>query len=102
MATQKNEKSIVINASKRNIWEVLTEDQYTRNWYAEFCTGSHAETDWQVGSKAIFKDASGSEMVTKITENKPCEKLSLEYLGLLINGVEDCDSGKANKYKGGV
>jgi len=102
MATQKIEKSIVINASKENIWKVLTEDQYTRNWYAEFCEGSHAETDWQVGSKAIFKDASGSGMVTKITENKLHEKLSLEYLGVLINGVEDCDSEEENKYKGGV
>ncbi|MDB5120633.1 MAG: Activator of Hsp90 ATPase 1-like protein [Sphingobacteriales bacterium] len=102
METQAIKKSMVIDASKEKIWKVLTEDQFTRIWYAAFSEGSYAETDWQVGSKAIFKDASNSGMVTKVTENKPYDVLSLEYMGILTNGVEDCESEIANQYKGGV
>ena len=29
-------KSIEIKASKEKVWEVLTEDKYTRIWYADF------------------------------------------------------------------
>ena len=98
---KKIKKSIDINASKEKVWEVLTEDRYTRIWYAEFHEGSHAVTDWKVGSKAVFKDESGSGIIAKIIKNDPTEILSMEYTGMLVNGKEDYESDMAKGLAGG-
>lgn len=94
-------KSIEIKASKEKVWEVLTEDRYTRIWYAEFHEGSHAVTDWKVGSKAIFKGNDENGIIAKIIKNDPTEILSMEYTGMLVNGVEDYDSDMACGVAGG-
>jgi uncharacterized protein YndB with AHSA1/START domain len=99
MKTIKN--ALHINASKEKVWDVLTNDHYTRQWYAAFKEGSHAVTDWQKGSKAQFLDADGNGMEALIDESKPGELLSIEYTGLVINGRENFDSDMAEKYKGG-
>jgi hypothetical protein len=95
-------KSVEINAPKEIVWDVLLEDQYTRIWYAEFSEGTHAETDWKVGSKAIFKDSTNSGLIGRIVINKPYEIVSLEYTGMIYNGVEDYESDIANSLKGGL
>lgn len=94
-------KSIEIKAPKNKVWDVLVQDQYTKKWYSEFSEGSHAETDWKVGSKAVFTDTTGGGMVAKVVENKPGEALSLEYEGVVVKGKEDYESEEAKKYKGG-
>ncbi len=95
------EKSITINAPKENVWTVLFDDQFTRIWYAEFSEGTYAETDWQIGSKAVFKDKSNCGMVGKIIDNKPNEYLSIEYDGVIIENMEDYTSEHAMAIKGG-
>lgn len=89
--TKAIQKSVEIPASPARVWEVLTQDRHTRNWYAEFSPGSHAQTDWKEGSKAIFTDdsSSGNGLVGIVTESRPGEKLSLEYHSMLVNGRED-------------
>ena len=94
-------KSIEINASSEMVWEVLLDDKYNRLWFAEFSEGTRAQTDWTVGSKAIFADESKSGLIGKIIANKPSELLSIEYAGQLINNVEDYDSDIAKAIKGG-
>lgn len=95
-------KSITINAPKEKVWEVLINDEFTRIWYASFSEGTHAETDWQIGSKAVFTDNSKCGIVGRIIENKPNELISIEYMGVVMDGVEDYDSETANEVKGGV
>jgi uncharacterized protein YndB with AHSA1/START domain len=94
-------RSIEINAPKHKVWEVLTTDQYTRKWYSVFSDGSHAETNWEEGGKALFTDNSGGGMIAKVIRNKPAELLALEFEGLVKQGKEDYDSEEAKKYKGG-
>jgi uncharacterized protein YndB with AHSA1/START domain len=94
-------KTIEINASKEKVWEVLTEDRYTRIWYAEFHPESHAVTDWTVGSTAYFQDNSGNGIVAKIIKNDPTEILSMEYTGMLVNNKEDYESDMAKEFAGG-
>ncbi len=94
-------KSIAISAPKEKVWQVLTDDKLTRIWYAEFSPGTYAETDWKVGSKALFTDADGNGMITKVIENKPAEKLSVEYTGMIVNGKEDYESDGAKAMMGG-
>lgn len=94
--------SIEINAPKEKVWEVLLNDQYTRQWYAEFSEGSHAETDWKEGSKAVFTDNTHSGLISKVTKNKPFEVFSLEYQGVVMAGEEDYESQVAKEIKGGL
>lgn len=100
MKNQTIQKSIAVNASKENVWDVLLQDQFTRTWYAEFSPGSHADTDWQVGSKAIFTDDSKNGLVGKVITNQPYEVVSVEYQGVLVDGKEDYDSADAQPVKG--
>jgi len=88
-------KSIQINATKEKVWDVLFTDHYTRIWYAAFGEGSHADTDWEVGSKAIFADGSHSGLIAEVIVNQPNEKLSVEYTGVLNDKTEDYDSDVA-------
>ena len=97
---KKIQKSIAINAPKEKVWDVLLKDEYTRQWYAEFSEGTHAETDWSKGSKALFTDNNGSGIVGKIVENKKAELLSIEYQGAVENGKEIYDSEMAKAVKG--
>lgn len=94
-------KSILINAPKEKVWDVLFTDRYTRIWYAAFGEGAHAETDWQLGSKAVFSDESNCGLIGEIITNQINEKLSVEYTGVLMNEVEDYDSDMARQVKGG-
>lgn len=95
------EKSILINASKEKLWDVLTLDQYTRDWYSVFSPGSYAFTDWKAGSKVLFLDQSNNGMAGKIAESIPGKSLVVEYTGVVYDGREDTDSAIAQQYKGG-
>ena len=94
-------KEITLHPSPERIWEVLFQDHYTRQWYAAFQEGAHAVTDWQVGSKALFQDNDGNGMIGTIVESIPNEVLSIEYVGLIMNGEEDYESPGAQAVKGG-
>jgi len=94
-------KSIQISAPKEKVWDVLFTDHYTRIWYKAFGEGSRADTDWEVGSKAIFSDDSNSGLIGEVIVNQPNEKLSVEYKGILNNDQEDYDSELAKEVKGG-
>lgn len=90
-----------MNVPKEIVWDVLLTDKFTRNWYAEFSEGSHAETDWKVGSKAIFTDNSKCGLIGTVLINVPFEIISLEFQGMITDGVEDYDSKVARDIKGG-
>ncbi len=94
-------KSIEINASPENVWDVLFNEKFNKSWYEEFSEGSRGETDWEVGSKAVFTDKTGNGLIAKITANKPYEILSMEYEGVVKDGVEIYDNDEANELKGG-
>ena len=94
-------KSIAINASKEKVWDVLIKDEHSRLWYAAFSEGSHAQTDWQVGSNAVFTDNSGCGMIARIVENKPAEVLDMEFIGELKDGKEEYESDAAKAMQGG-
>lgn len=93
-------KNLEINAPKEKVWDVLLQDDFTRIWYAEFSEGTRAETDWQLGSKVIFRDNSGTGLLGTVLVNRPPEVLSVEYLGLVNGSTEDYDSEEARALKG--
>lgn len=88
--------TIEVNAPAANVWKVLTEEKYYLQWYALFCEGTTAITEWKEGSKIIF-EANGMGLIGKIAVFRPNEELLIEMTGLLQNGVEDYDSPEAKK-----
>jgi uncharacterized protein YndB with AHSA1/START domain len=100
METMLIKKTIDIHAPKEKIWNVLLDDHYSRQWYAEFSEGTYAVTDWNEGSKVIFQDESKSGIVGTIISKKPGEELVIEYNGMIYNGVENFESDDAKAVKG--
>ena len=94
------QKSIDINAPREKVWEVLLNDQYTRQWYAEFMPGSHALTDWKEGNKALFLDEKGSGIVGTVIANRKAELLTIEYNGVVHNHQEIYDTEEAKEFIG--
>ncbi|NIJ53892.1 SRPBCC family protein [Dyadobacter arcticus] len=93
-------KSVDINASQEKVWSVLTTDEYTRQWFAEFGEGNFAITDWKEGSKAIFIDDTKSGLAGVVASNIPGQELIVQYNGVVTDGLEDYDSELAQSVKG--
>ena len=89
---------IEIDATKEKVWDILLGETTYPKWTAPFSEGSRAVTDWQVGSKALFLNAEGDGMVSKIAEHIPNEYISIHHLGIYKNGVEDYDSEEVKKW----
>ncbi len=96
--------SILINAPREKVWEVMLSDATYREWTAAFNPGSYFVGDWSTGSKILFlgpnPDGTPGEggMVSRIKENRRPEFMSVEHLGLVSNGVEDTESEAAKKW----
>ncbi|MGH9456602.1 MAG: SRPBCC family protein [Thermoanaerobaculia bacterium] len=100
---EKLRKTIVINAPRQRVWDVMLSDDTYRQWTSAFSPGSYFKGDWSKGSKILFlgpnPDGSGEGgMVSRIRENRPHEYLSIEHLGIVKNGVEDTESAEAKKW----
>lgn len=96
----KQQFSITINAPREKVWSTLWNDATYREWTTAFSEGSHAETDWQKGSKVLFMDSKGMGMVSRIADNVPNEYMSIEHLGYVKDGVEDLESDEVKKWAG--
>lgn len=100
---QKLHASIFINAPREKVWNtMLGKDTYPQ-WTKKFNPDSRFEGDWSEGSKILFlgtdeqtKETGG--MVSRIAKNVPNEYISIEHLGMLVNGVEDTTSEQAKKW----
>lgn len=89
-----------INASPEKVWQVLWGEDTYPQWTSVFSEGSHAVSDWQVGSKVLFLDGKGSGMVSRIAALKPQAYMSFEHLGEVKDGVEDTTSERVKQWAG--
>ena len=74
-----------------------------REWSESFHAGSYYKGDWSEGSKMLFlgPDEAGKKeggMVSRIKANRKYEFISIEHLGIVIDGVEDTTSEQATKW----
>ena len=100
MSVRTIEQTIEIAAPRERVWDVMLQDETFRQWTAEFMEGSYAETDWQQGSRAVFRDPAGNGMVGHIVASVRPELVDIEYDGILVEGREDHDSAEARATKG--
>jgi len=103
---EKLDFSIVIDAPRKKVWEVMLGKKTYPLWTAVFMPGSHFVGDWSEGSKILFlaPDESGkmSGTVFQVKENKPYEFVSIENIGMVEEGKEDITSKEATVYAGAL
>lgn len=90
-----------IDAPAEKVWDILwNEDTYSK-WTHFFSPDSQMVTDWKVGGKTYFTDASKKNgmvsTIDKIEENK---YLIFKHLGEMTDGVEDTESEKVKVWSG--
>lgn len=91
-----------IDAPREKVWKLLWSDESYRKWTSAFSEGSRAVTDWKEGSKVLFLGEGEDGMVSRIARNIPNEYMSIEHLGMIMNGVEDLDSEEVKKWSGAL
>jgi hypothetical protein len=101
---QKLHFSVLIDAPKEKVWNTMLQDATYRKWTKAFNEGSYYKGSWQQGSKIVFlgpdpeKPGNEGGMVARVAESKPYEFVSIEHLGIVVNGVEDTTSAEAKKW----
>jgi hypothetical protein len=81
--------SVLINAPKATVWDVLWSEEGYRSWTSEFAEGSFAETDWKEGSSVHFLTPKGEGMFSRIKTRKEEEQMTFEHLGEIKDGKEE-------------
>jgi uncharacterized protein YndB with AHSA1/START domain len=100
---QKIHFSIIINAPREKVWDIVLGEASYSKWASAFSPGSYFKGSWDEGSKILFlgpnPDGTGEGgMVSRIKENRLYEFVSIEHLGTISNGVEDTTSEDAKKW----
>jgi len=96
---EKLQFSIDIAAPRQKVWDVLWDDATYRKWTSVFTEGSHAETDWQEGSKVLFLDGKGAGMYSRIDRRVEPELMSIRHLGEIRDGVEQSKDDQAEDWE---
>ena len=94
---------IVIQAPVQKVWDKMLGDATYREWTESFHVGSYYKGDWSEGSRMLFlgpDENSNKEggMVSRIKENRKYEFISIEHLGVVMDGVEDTTSEQVMKW----
>ncbi len=96
--------SIFIEAPREKVWNVMLEDASYREWTKPFNPGSYYKGSWEEGSEIMFlgcdEDGNVQEvgMYARIKENRLHEFVSIEHLGMIMNGVIDTTSEEVKKW----
>jgi hypothetical protein len=98
--------SVMINASKEKVWNLMLGEDSYREWSAAFMPGSHYVGDWNEGSKILFlapgESGETGGMVSRVKENRPYEFISIEHLGFVQGGKEDTSSPAIQGWSGAL
>ena len=90
-----------IDAPAEKVWDILWNEKTYPQWTHFFSPDSQMVTDWKVGGKTYFTDASKKNgmvsTIDKIEENK---YLIFKHLGEITDGVEDTESEKVKVWSG--
>lgn len=94
-----------INAPAQKVWDTLWNETTYAQWTSAFNPkgGSRMESDWKVGGKTLFLDASSNNgMISTIkTKNEPYE-IVFEHQGEVIEGKEDTTSERVKSWAGSL
>jgi len=85
--------TVEVNAPAHTVWTTMLGDATYRQWTNPFNeAGSWYEGSWDLGKEIRFigpdKDGSLGGMIATVIENKPDERVTVEYVGEILQGVE--------------
>ncbi len=96
------ELEIIINASREQVWDAITNVTKYRQWSDAFHEGSYFEGGWNKGDAIRFlvvnKEGQKEGMVSEIAESKFPEYISIKHLGFTSNGIDDTTSEEVRKW----
>ncbi|WP_447636867.1 SRPBCC family protein [Flavobacterium microcysteis] len=99
---KRQEFSIELDAPREKVWDILWGKETYPQWTAPFSEGSRAETDWKEGSKVLFLNADNEGMVARIAKHIPNEYMSIEHIGVMMDGIEHTENEKSNDWAGAL
>lgn len=102
---QKMNASILINAPREKVWDIMLSDATYREWTSAFNPTSYYEGSWEQGSKILFKGTNDKGevdggMVSRIAESRKPEYVSIEHLGVIIDNKEVTDDPQYKEWAG--
>lgn len=84
--------SAEIEAPVAKVWDTMLAPETYSQWTAPFMQGSYYEGSWREGERIHFLAPGGSGMVARVADVRVHERIELEHLGYVANGVEDTTS----------
>lgn len=99
---KKQEFKIEVDAPREKVWDILWGKETYPLWTAPFSEGSRAETDWKEGSKVLFLNDDDEGMIARIAKNIPNEYMSIEHIGVIMDGKEHTDNEKSKEWEGSL
>ncbi len=84
--------SVEIAAPPSRVWHHLFTDESFRKWTAAFTPGSHFQGSWMPGDTIRFLDPNGDGMLSRVTQRREGELMSLEHFGI-VKGGQDVTEG---------
>lgn len=102
--------SVLVNAPREKVFKTMLDEATYREWTSAFSPGGYYVGDWSEGSTMRFigsdpdhpEDTTESGMITRVAKNVPNEFISLESVGVIMNGVEDTTSEMVQQWKGAL
>jgi uncharacterized protein YndB with AHSA1/START domain len=85
--------SVEVAAPAQHVWNVMLDLDTYREWAGAFHEGSTYQGGWNEGDEIHFigpnDDGTASGLVGIIVKNRPHELVSIRYLGVIENDVEN-------------
>lgn len=96
--------TVRIDAPVHTVWSTMLGDATYREWTSAFQEDSYYEGSWDLGTEIRFlgpsEDGSLGGMIATVVEKRPDEFVSLEYVGQVVEGVDDTTSDQAKRIIG--
>ena len=95
----------IINAPRQKVWDFMLGKGTYEQWTAVFSPGSRYEGSWDEGADIQFigpnPNGSGEGgMISRIAVNRPHEFVSVEHLGIILNGQKVTEGEFAENWIG--
>jgi uncharacterized protein YndB with AHSA1/START domain len=97
---------ITINARVEKVYRTMLDEHTYSEWTAEFNPTSHYVGSWEKGARILFLGVDGEGksggMIGHVRENIPNRFVSIEYAGLVQDGMEIMDGPEVDAWAGGL
>jgi uncharacterized protein YndB with AHSA1/START domain len=95
-----------INANPQNVFDLMLAPESYQAWTSEFNPSSRYEGSWSEGAMIRFlgedKEGKTGGMVSRIRKNVPAKEISIEHLGLVLDGKDVLEGEDVRQWAGAI